>query len=283
MKQHKSKITIGIPAYNEENYIARAIESAINQSDNIIITDNASIDNTPEICQDYANKYPHITFIRHKENLGSYKNFYSSLEKANTRYFMWLGAHDMISDTYTETLINVLNQQRDAVLAVPSIQYINKNDNKLYFYNYWYINDLMSEDPFKRVYTMSKYIYDCAIIHSVFKTDILKQAWPSNAHFGYDISILNKAISLGRAIHIPSEIFFRRTIRVETNEEAAKRQDEFITGKESITNKPNPYNEVEVNIMKTVKGIPTNNIIKKLYWKSKIKKLLIQRYGKFYE
>ena len=66
-------LTMGMVAYNEEKYIAGAIESLLAQTYKdflLIISDNASTDRTQQICQDYAKRDKRITYARHNENKG---------------------------------------------------------------------------------------------------------------------------------------------------------------------------------------------------------------------
>ena len=50
-------VSIGIPTYNRERLIGRAIESALSQdypNIEIVVSDNASTDATAEVCRRYA-------------------------------------------------------------------------------------------------------------------------------------------------------------------------------------------------------------------------------------
>jgi len=50
-------ITIGLPCYNSEKYLAQSIESLLNQTYGnfvLILSDNASTDGTADICRRYA-------------------------------------------------------------------------------------------------------------------------------------------------------------------------------------------------------------------------------------
>lgn len=75
-----------MPTYNQERYISQAIESVLNQKCDfkfrLIISDDCSSDATPDICLEYAKKYPEtIFFKRNKENVGlllNYKNIFDN-------------------------------------------------------------------------------------------------------------------------------------------------------------------------------------------------------------
>ena len=56
MTEHIPLVSIGMPVYNGERYLAEAIESLLAQdyqNMEIIICDNASTDTTPQICQQF--------------------------------------------------------------------------------------------------------------------------------------------------------------------------------------------------------------------------------------
>ncbi len=73
------KISIGLPVYNGENILRRSIDSILSQTFSdfeLIISDNASSDSTPIICQDYAKRDKRIRYVRQKKNIGVYRNYF---------------------------------------------------------------------------------------------------------------------------------------------------------------------------------------------------------------
>ena len=72
------RISIGMPAYNCERYIAQSIESLLAQTYGdfeLVISDNASTDGTEQICRDYAARDQRIRYVRRTENIGGPGNF----------------------------------------------------------------------------------------------------------------------------------------------------------------------------------------------------------------
>lgn len=66
-------ISVIIPVYNAENYLARCLDSVVNNSYKcleIILVDDGSVDNSPQICDYYAKKDNRIKVI-HKSNAGT--------------------------------------------------------------------------------------------------------------------------------------------------------------------------------------------------------------------
>ena len=121
----KSLVTIGIPVYNGELLMKKCIESVLSQTyENfeLIISDNASTDSTPDICKEFLKKDNRITFVRQNENMGQNWNFNFPLEKANGEYFVWLVADAIISPEFIEKNIAVLESQDNAVGCISKIK-----------------------------------------------------------------------------------------------------------------------------------------------------------------
>ena len=121
----KSLVTIGIPVYNGELSIKKCIESVLSQTyENfeLIISDNASTDSTPDICKEFLKKDDRITFVRQNENMGQNWNFNFPLEKANGEYFVWLVADTILLPEFIEKNIAVLESQDNTVGCISKIK-----------------------------------------------------------------------------------------------------------------------------------------------------------------
>ena len=82
-------VSIGMPTYNGSKYIRQALVSLINQSYRnfeLIISDNASTDNTEAICKEYRRRDKRIKYIRQKKNIGPINNFNFVLKEAKGEY-----------------------------------------------------------------------------------------------------------------------------------------------------------------------------------------------------
>ena len=92
-------VSIGIPTHNRERLVSRAIESALHQDYphiEIVISDNASTDSTPEICRRYSQERPNVRYIQQTQNVGATKNFDAVLQRSSGEFFMWLGDDDWL-------------------------------------------------------------------------------------------------------------------------------------------------------------------------------------------
>ena len=79
------RLTIGLPVYNGENFIAASIEALLGQTFEdfeLIISDNASIDSTMDICRIYEKQDSRIRLVRQPRNVGLTPNHNFTLDEA---------------------------------------------------------------------------------------------------------------------------------------------------------------------------------------------------------
>ena len=114
------KVSIGMPVYNGEKFIQRALDSLLNQSFTdfeLIISDNASTDDTPTICLEYATKDERIHYYRNDVTIAPIPNFNRVLNYASGQYFMWAAHDDRWAPSFIECLVQSLDINPQAVLA----------------------------------------------------------------------------------------------------------------------------------------------------------------------
>ena len=66
-------LTIAVPCYNSEAYMRKCIESLLIGGEDVeilIVDDGSAKDSTPQIADEYAEKYPTIIRAIHQENKG---------------------------------------------------------------------------------------------------------------------------------------------------------------------------------------------------------------------
>lgn len=100
-------ISIIVPVYKVEVYLQRCVESVLSQTYKdweLILVDDGSPDNCPQICDDYALKDCRIKVI-HKENGGLSSARNEGLHLACGTYIMFLDSDDYI---HSQTLQDVL-------------------------------------------------------------------------------------------------------------------------------------------------------------------------------
>jgi len=127
MNDQKKLVSIGLPIYNGANRVTRALGTLLAQTYKnfeLIISDNASTDDTESVCRSYAAKDVRIKYIRQKENLGHIGNLYFLLKEAKGEYFMWVADDDWWNEKYIEKLVDALDKNPDYGVAQSSFDRI---------------------------------------------------------------------------------------------------------------------------------------------------------------
>lgn len=124
------KISIGLPAYNGEKFIARAISSVMDQTlsnFDFIISDDNSTDETANTIIDFAKIDSRIKYFHQEENLGFRENYNFVLSEAKTKYFIWIGQDDYWDKTLLSKLYDLMEKGKDTVLAMCNTTNTNNN------------------------------------------------------------------------------------------------------------------------------------------------------------
>jgi glycosyltransferase involved in cell wall biosynthesis len=120
MTHSKPLVSIGMPVYNGERFIREAVDSVLGQTYGdleVIISDNASTDNTGTICLEYAARDQRIQYHRNAVNLGVIANFRRVFELSSGDYFVWACADDLRPATAVENCVETLLRNSSAVMA----------------------------------------------------------------------------------------------------------------------------------------------------------------------
>lgn len=137
--QNEIFLTIGIPTFNGSKYLQFAIESIIkeiplNEEKNyeILISDNASTDNTKQIVLEFQKKYPNqITYILNDNNLGFDRNVDNLIRKSKGKFVKLLGDDDELMPGSIKYLTEILLLKPSLIAIVHSVKFVNIKTNKV--------------------------------------------------------------------------------------------------------------------------------------------------------
>lgn len=127
----KPKISVVMPAYNAEKYIAEAIESILNQTYKnfeFIIVDDCSSDRTPEIIKRYAKKDKRIRYFRNKKRLGCTCSLNVGLRKSKGEYIARMDSDDISLPKRFIEQLKLISKGFDVVGS--NIIFIDKDGNE---------------------------------------------------------------------------------------------------------------------------------------------------------
>lgn len=135
-------ISIIIPIYNVEKYLAECLESVLCQSYRnleIICIDDGSTDRSGQICDDYAAKDARVIVV-HQPNRGAGAARNAGLARATGDYIGFVDSDDYIAPEMYEKLLDALSQIKSSISACNTIEVFTdrmagcKNDGQRYRY-----------------------------------------------------------------------------------------------------------------------------------------------------
>lgn len=100
-----SLVSVAIPTYNRAGDLERAVASVLAQTHHeleLVISDNASSDATPEVCARLAAADERVLVVRQAVNRGPVANFNSVLEQLRGRHVMLLADDDALAPEFVE-------------------------------------------------------------------------------------------------------------------------------------------------------------------------------------
>lgn len=115
----KPLLTVVIPVYNVEKYLKRCIESILIQEwkhYDILLVDDGSTDNSPQICDDYAKAYDFISVI-HKKNGGLSAARNTGISHAEGEYVYFPDSDDWIEPDTFIALAEVVESQKFDIIS----------------------------------------------------------------------------------------------------------------------------------------------------------------------
>ena len=229
MTERRPRVSIGLPVYNGEAFIAEAIGSFRAQSFDdfeLIVSDNASTDATQDIVSEFASADPRIRYMRSDTNVGANRNFNRTYYFATGEYFKWAAHDDVVEPTFLEQCVAVLDDDPSVVLAHCRTSYIGGNGEPLRplargylgadgFVERLALDDsvsdaLSSSDPavrFDAVVNRMSVFYD---VFGVGRTEAFRNTLLLRQYYGTDKIFLAEMALLGRFVRLPEVLFKRR-------------------------------------------------------------------------
>ena len=127
-------VSICIPTFNYARFLGDAISSAQAQSyaiTEIIVVDNCSTDETPEVVGTFARRDSRIRYHRNEQNIGMQGNFNRCLRLAAGRYIKFLCADDWLDPACVERMMEMLESRGNVTLVACRRELADSNMRRL--------------------------------------------------------------------------------------------------------------------------------------------------------
>lgn len=136
-----SKISVCIPAYNNEKVIGATIKAILEQTYKnleLIVVDDASNDKTVEVVKGFANNDERVILYQNDVNLGMTGNWNKCVELASSEYIKLICADDILFPNSLEVEIEELKKDNNIVMTVNDSIMISESGKKLGVFKRYY-------------------------------------------------------------------------------------------------------------------------------------------------
>lgn len=207
-------VSIGLPVYNGERFIAQAIESILAQSFSdleLVICDNASSDGTDDICRGYAAQDGRVRYERSPRNRGAAYNYNRVTALSRGKYIRHAAHDDVLAPTNIERCVEVLEADPGIALAYPQMSRIDEHGAIIDTFRGSLILD--DDDPVERWRRFLALIDEgsmCDPVFGLFRADVLRATPVLRTVIAADMLLLADVALRGRIAEIPEVLFFER-------------------------------------------------------------------------
>lgn len=237
-----SKVSIVLPSYNRSVYLAKSIESCLNQTFTdfeLIIVDDCSKDDSLMVARSYAEKDSRVKVIANKVNqkLPSVLNL--GFKKAVGEYFTWISDDNLFHPNALEEMVNYLDSAPDVGLVYTDYTLIDERG---------IIGSRICQEP-----------PDFLPIRDCVGACFLYRAWIANEIGGYNPDLIlvedyDYWLRIGlkaKLSHIPKSLYYYRkhtqsltAIRKEEIQKAKLNLKKIYSSKYQIPEKYKPINDL---------------------------------------
>lgn len=204
------RLSVGLPVYNGENYLAESLEALLGQTYEefeLIISDNASTDSTGDICRRYARHDSRIRYIRQPKNIGLAQNHNCLVAEARGELFKWSSHDDLYARDLIERCVEALDEYPQVILAHSWTAMIDSAGNVTRAVHYEIATE--SPSPPERFRSM---LFDRGgdDDSGVIRLPVLRQTALNGSYYRADRTFVSELALAGPFYHVPDWLYFRR-------------------------------------------------------------------------
>ena len=212
------KVSIGLPVFNGARFLPAAIESALSQTFQdleLIIADNASTDETEDICNRYAKLDRRVKVVRHPRNIGAAKNYNYVFHAASGEFFNWLASDDLLRPGFLRACLDgFASHKRSPILVYPNFEFIDERDETVEPPDFPSPSSI-SSSPFERFKEALECRGPMIALFGVFRRDVLRTTRLIGSFASSDLVLLSECALLGPIVRLDGPPMFCRRFHPE--------------------------------------------------------------------
>lgn len=205
----RPRVSVGVPVRNGGPDLWGALSTLTSQTHTnleIIISDNASTDETQEIALRFAAVDDRVTYIRQPHVITAIENFKTVLFASSSEYFLWAAHDDRRSENYVEILLKGFERNQTASLVFSEL---------VRFHDFAEVRGVAQKAALEskglsvrariRSYPLSR----CAELYGLHRTDIAKRYSWQDIDFSPDVPFLVYESMRGDFVYQPGTTFYQ--------------------------------------------------------------------------
>lgn len=213
MNEIEPRVSIGMPLYNAQRYLAETLDSLLGQTFRdfeLVMSDNGSTDRTEEICRSYVARDNRIRYYRGETNRGAAWNHNRVFELSRGEYFKWACYDDPCAPEFLEKCVAALDQDPSVVLCYTGIVDVD-DDGKFLRMNRCVVADYARPDERFRI--IADHDHTCEEIYGLVRSSVLRRTPLIAPYCASDQNLLAELALLGKFHEVPEALLIHRVHR----------------------------------------------------------------------
>ncbi|MGH8900411.1 MAG: glycosyltransferase family 2 protein [Egibacteraceae bacterium] len=201
-------VSVGVPVYNGELFLARALDSLLTQDMEdfeIVIADNASTDSTEQISRDYADRDARIRYHRNPRNLGLAKNFNLTFKLSTGKYFKWATHDDWHSSESLRLCVERLEACPSAGLCATGVAVVDEVGTQV---GEWIPSVDLTTTPRMRMRMLLRTLGETHPMYGLLRASVLARTALMRSYVGSDRTLLAHLSLLAPMVHTPAVLHY---------------------------------------------------------------------------
>jgi glycosyltransferase involved in cell wall biosynthesis len=203
-------VSVGLPVYNGARYLEASIASLLAQTyENVelIICDNCSTDETPDICRRFADSDPRVRYQRNDENIGGAKNHNLTFVLARGKYFRWAAHDDIAEPELIASCVEVMERDPSIVVCHTDFVHIDGDGDVRGYVSRNHCSSTRAATRFARMASARDF---CEETYGLIRSDIFARTELQQDYTGSDRTLMSELALYGPFYNIGRQLFSKR-------------------------------------------------------------------------
>ena len=247
METSKIDLSIIIPVYNAELYLRECIDSILNgeyKNFEIILVDDGSKDKSPQIVDEYAEKYPQIQGL-HQANSGAIKARKFGISYAKGNYFGFVDSDDWVTPITYNMMMTAAKENNADIVTMAGIRVSGEHTHSFQdslpagIYDRTKIEDEVIPNMFMNHDLLGSKGFNPSQCLKIFRKEIVEQAYkaiPDDIIYGEDLIFTYSSLFISNKIVILPKNYIGYNYRLNPKSVSWKYKDNLFQKSMKIVN-----------------------------------------------